>query len=397
MVFFSKRFFKNIPFESRLFLLGLGIISLLALLAPLLFMPFISSPLTFNQHYIEFFDKSYRAATFTDDVHSSLSYYTFAANNFFNKQTHSNPDFQKPEQVFDYVFTALPYYSIVYPTEMYYYYRFPLDGTEVSGNLRLVELINGNLSIGYFDVSNQAYSESRMFGLEDGLKVTQLSDTLYSVYYNGKRVLFKLSSLWDDYPSRTVLMPDETFVTTVRDESGVIFHLLFNEASHSFYYVLDEERVLTDSLKAVNPEISLGNRTGFAYYHDDYGRMILFGINASNVQMNTYFDGPFDQVYPFLDLRDKIYAAYPYTQFGGVDIHGNFLNVEGMRVAISPYFYYEDEQSLEDFISACASISGSSNSFVACLTYEGKRDFHRDSPLFYPNGTKKLNPQDLGV
>ncbi|RZD30958.1 hypothetical protein CXT76_01210, partial [Candidatus Parvarchaeota archaeon] len=194
-----------------------------------------------------------------------------------------------------------------------------------------------------------------------------------------------------------ILLEDEEFITKVRDESGIIFYLIFNKKSNAFYYLLDEEKFSTENLRHNGNKIYIGERTGFAYYLDvEHNRKILIGVNVFNIGKNNYFDGPFDQVYPFLNLKEKIYASYPYTKALGVDEHGNFLNREGVRVAISPYSNYVNEEDLVYLKEMCENLLEDHNKFLACLTYEEKRDFHRESSFFYPNGTlrkeEELNP-----
>lgn len=71
------------------------------------------------------------------------------------------------------------------------------------------------------------------------------------------------------------------------------------------------------------------------------GRWILVGILAENVMRNSFFDGPFDQVPPNLEIKSYLEASYPYCKDrGGIDLNGNFVALTGQRVAISPYLQY---------------------------------------------------------
>jgi len=177
--------------------------------------------------------------------------------------------------------------------------------------------------------------------------------------------------------------------------------LVFNKKTNSFYYVLNEEQPLTETTEIVDDKITIGERTKFAYYLDsERKRKILFGVDSDNIMKNGYFDGPFDQVPPRLDIRDKLYKAYPYTQYlNGLDPHGNFIDWEGSRVAISPYvdYIYPDFNPLKDEVKECASKVGDKadnktepSLLWSCLTYETKKDFHKTIPeFFYPDGTPK--------
>ena len=373
-----------------LLFLSLLVIMFLIIIFPLIF---ASTPkVKFNQHYIQNLDREFEAQTFKEKTKSILSDYSLSVNSLFNSGE-EYPTSLEPVDVFDYLWKNLPYYSVVYPTEMYYYYIFPLeDGSAVSGNFRLVEAVNGKIGIGYFDAKDVMVSDAKMFGDEEGLEIEQKSEFLYKLTYNGKTVYFELSDIWGDYPKKTKLLEEEELVTKVRDESGIIFYLVFNKKTNSFYYILDEERPVTEILDLhENGTFLVGNRTGYAYYDDlDMDRKILFGISALNVEKNNFFDGPFDQVYPRIKyLRDKIYLVYPYTQFGlGIDEYGNFLDLESTRVAISPYYDYYSTDDLVVIVDSCSGESGRSE-FISCLTYEDKKDFHKDSSIFYENGTMK--------
>ncbi len=371
---------------NRYFFFGLLAFFAFLLVFPLILSSFASPPITFNQHTIEELDRTYHIASFGERFHSYLSFYSFTLNNFFNRPQNP-PLFDEQEALFGYIFASLPYYAIVYPTEMYYYYSLSLPDANISGNLRLVELPNNRLSFGYFDADNQSRLHARMIGSSEGLEIRRFSDTLYSVFYRGKTVFFRLSSTWDDMPSSISLLPQEKVITHVRDESGVFFYLLFDNTTRSFYYLLDEENPLSEPLVDLGENIFIGERTGFAFYHDiSLSRKVLFGVNTYNIEGNTHFDGPFDQVYPFLDIRETIYASYPYTQLLGVDTYGNFLNLEGMRVSISPYYEYTTTSELVGLVNDCLLIENQSY-FLACITYEPKRNYHLDSPSFYSNGT----------
>jgi len=366
----------------------LGIFILL-LVSPLLFGR--GDPnLLFNQYYIQGLDYQYDAATFNERIQYFFSFYTFRLNNMLNHPS-NDVAYTDVDAMFSYLFKRLPYYAIVHPTEHYYYYLFPIEGKNISGNLRLVEIDNGRISMGYFDANDaRGQSQHKMFTVGDGLIIEKKSDYLYKLTYEGKTVRFRISALAEEKPKHLQIHPEEEFIASVRDESGIIFYMFFNHNVSDFYYVLNEERPVTEVLINNGDNIYLGERTGFAYYFDEeFNRKILFGISVDNIYNNNYYDGPFDQVPPFLDLKDKIYKAYPYTQFGsGVDTYGNFLDRDGVRVSISPYKNYYIADELHKLVSDCTQFSDNS-AVWGCLTYDEKRDFHKDSPMFYENGTLK--------
>ncbi|MEM7784781.1 MAG: hypothetical protein AAF623_15635, partial [Planctomycetota bacterium] len=67
--------------------------------------------------------------------------------------------------------------------------------------------------------------------------------------------------------------------------------------------------------------------------------------------------------------------AYPYLEMqGGIDRHGNFLNVQNMRVAISPYLQYG---SLTELVMEVESRTGlGTQDGFNDLVRESKMDFH---------------------
>ena len=101
------------------------------------------------------------------------------------------------------------------------------------------------------------------------------------------------------------------------------------------------------------------------------------GVSRKDIFYNNYFDGPFDQVPPRLPLRDKLHAAYPYTNYsGGIDEHGNFHWFKSSRVAISPYYDYLTAKELVSYHQRCHKENNKS-AFWSCLAYELKKDFHK--------------------
>lgn len=309
--------------------------------------------------------------------------------NLFSRS--SQVEFDKPESVFAYVWRHLPPYAVVYPTETYYYWRFTKGGETISGNLRLLDLDDGVMHMGYFH-TNAPNEEGgyKPFSQKDGVSVEKVAPYRYRVTYDGKSVLFKMSDFFARPPEKLRMIPEEEFVARIWDESGMKFFLLFNRDTNSFYYVLDEEGGIPERFHEEN-DYFIGKRTGYAFYVDaEHDRKLLVGVHIGNIYANNYFDGPFDQVPPRLPIKTKLEAAYPYVAYnGGIDEHGNFLEEDGVRVAISPYVDYETIDDLREAHKECTAQRDDPLVFWSCLTYEPKKDFHKQLEAEgYPKDSK---------
>jgi hypothetical protein len=127
---------------------------------------------------------------------------------------------------------------------------------------------------------------------------------------------------------------------------------VFNARLKIFHFILDETRPVADQFtvrKGAEP-ILIGKRTGFAFYPFD-GRKILVGVDERQSRLNTYLDGPFDQLPEnFIEgeaLRDAILAADPGAK-GKIDRLGNFSDGTG-RYLIHPYLLYRQVGDLAVF------------------------------------------------
>lgn len=341
----------------------------------------LTGDIVFNQHYIEMIGSE-------PGIFSRI---TLGFQDIFTSHR-SIPELGHQsdiETVFDYVFSQIPPYAVVYPTELYYYYKIP--ALNLSGNLRLVDIVDGSFSFAYFNTENQSISEVKELNSKDGLVIKHLPFNHVKISYKNKAVIFNLPEIETKKPEKLPLNDDEEFVSSMRDESNTKLFIVFNNKTKSFYYVLNELEGESNELKKIGDELFINERTQYAFYFDkDWNRKILVGVGVDNIWKNNYFDGPFDQVPPYLQLREKIYKAYPYTQYlNGVDEHGNFIDWEGSRVAISSYvdYQYPETKELEDRINGCVKKKDKSELW-SCLTYESKKDFHKTVPaLFKEDGT----------
>ena len=117
------------------------------------------------------------------------------------------------------------------------------------------------------------------------------------------------------------------------------------------------------------------NRDSFFFYSDD--RLVLVGVLSDNIARNNYYDGPFDQVPPNLNIKQELETVYPYVKLrGGIDQHGNFVSQHGVRVAISPYIVYSDTSEFVKEVSKRFEMAKRNNtSFLTELVYEWKSNF----------------------
>jgi len=180
----------------------------------------------------------------------------------------------------------------------------------------------------------------------------------YRVSAGGKSVIFVLNDLSKVKPPQGYLSADEKFLGPVFDESGIRFFLVFNAQLRIFHFLLDETESVADEFFAskASAQIVIGKRTGFAVYVSG-NRKILIGASRRQSELNTYLDGPFDQLPEnFIagdELRDAMIASEPGVK-GTIDRLGNFNNGAG-RFLIHPYMLYRDVSDLGVFARCVSS------------------------------------------
>jgi len=260
--------------------------------------------------------------------------------------------------VFSYVLNALPERVNVLPTENYYYVRFTRDGVRYVGNIRLAaaDRDQGKVNFSYSEEPTDWHSEPEerheAFGADKGVSVEKLSPLQYRVSLAGKSVTFALNDLSKVQPPAGLLTADEKFLGPVFDESGLRFFLVFNTRLKVFHFVLDETGPVADAFfpSKATTQIEIGKRTGFAFYVAG-NRKIMIGASERQSRLNTYLDGPFDQLPEnFIEgneLRDAMIAAEPSVK-GHIDRLGNFDNGSG-RFLIHPYMLYRAPADLAVF------------------------------------------------
>lgn len=293
-------------------------------------------------------------------------------------------DFDNAKSVLRAVLQNLPAEPVVYPTEGYFYYKFQIGARTVSGNLRFIDADTGTLHVGYFDDEDNAQTRYHAFTAADGLMLSKVAEDVWDLAFDGLKARFRIARA--DLAPQATLKPvqGESVVSGILDESGNFFTLMWYEPKHAFYYVLNTDRGLTETFTPTSPgsRYRVGSESRYIVFDDqETGRMVLVGVKARNIRDNNYFDGPFDQVPPRLAIRAKLYAAYPYSRGrGGLDEHGNFVDLDGQRVAISPYVDYDAITAGLSYLETRRKDRTSGPELWSDLTYEYKRDFAPGDP-----------------
>lgn len=299
-------------------------------------------------------------------------------------------DLDNIRAVFDSVFASLHDAVTVYPTENYYYFKFFTNSREIWGNLRFdsIDREEGKLSFAYFEVQNlhDYYLEGgktwhHIYTADEGVVLKKEAPLVYTVSANGRTVTFHLNNLTQEVPAGMTLRPTEEFVSRNCDESGFELVLVFDRQKKGFRYILDESQPLPDLLRAFGKDIWLGARSGFAFYQEpDLGRKMLIAVNSYNVEVNNYFDGPFDQlgdnfIKPEI-FEKQLMAAYPFYR-GKVRGRGDFVDEKGARISsrilVSPYFAYAHVREIWSRVAQCQKIYKDQASLSDCISKDEKQ------------------------
>ncbi len=297
-------------------------------------------------------------------------------------------DVADPMAVFAFVLNSLPDRVKVYPTENYFYFTFSRNGLDYAGNIRLdaSDRDQGKVQFAYYEQTNGWLDDTpgvfQTLDASNDVKLDKLGRFVYRLSYKDKSVVFELNDLSQVRPSANALAPKEKFIGPVFDDSGIRFFLIYNAAINNFLFILDETVKVADSFQSDSSHnrLLLGKRTGFVYFRDQrIDRKILIGVYEENVQVNNYFDGPFDQLPDnFIEgetLRNAILKVQPNLK-GQIDRFGGTTDGE-LRYMIGPYKLYK---RLEEFKSTerCAQRHrGSEAAYYRCfIYYDEPQDLH---------------------
>jgi hypothetical protein len=245
----------------------------------------------------------------------------------------------------------------------------------------------GILDFAYFEVHGLTDSYFRFsrswyepLSKDDGVIVHKLDPFTYVVTADGKTVTFHLNKIEQVVPSGLKLRPDEVFISRNCDESGFQFVLVFDQKRRAFRFLLDESVSLPDLLQPFGKDLFVGMRSGFAFYQEpDLNRKLLFAVDSRNVEVNNYFDGPFDQLGDnFIDpvkFEEYVTLAYPFYA-GKVKGRGNFIDEKGgrtgSRVLISAYFSYSNLRDLWSRVGECQQMESGPIEVSSCIGRDEK-------------------------
>jgi hypothetical protein len=285
-----------------------------------------------------------------------------------------------PMAVFAFVLNSLPDRVKVYPTENYYYFTFIDNGVRYAGNIRIEPQDSGGQTVHftYYQEASEWQEQTPLIHIvldaARGVAVQKLERLVYRISYQAKSVVFALNDLSAVRPPATAIGSNEKFIGPIFDESGIRFFLVYNSKLKIFHYLLDETVSVADAFFSPprTDRILIGKRTGFAFYRDhQLDRKILIGVHESNMRLNTYLDGPFDQLPDnFIEgetLRQAILEVQPGLR-GHIDRFGSEPSGE-VRFLIVPYLPYGKVDDLYGF-HQCAAGKIRAPAYYDCFVYD---------------------------
>lgn len=309
----------------------------------------------------------------------------------------AGPSFDDPRSVLRYILASFDE-AVVYPTEQYFYYAFSLGERRVSGNIRFTDAATGVIHVGYFNALDQAEMNYASLDAGEGVRVEVCEADPsapherigYQISLDGETCQFVLASEYRAVDRDLALWEQEEVVAGILDESAYALTLIFDGKNNGFRYILSAalgpperlvpvadvlmEATMNSGAERSSPLV-VGVESGFVFLESyEPKRLTLVGVKAENIRRNNYFDGPFDQVPPDLELDQYLHRAYPYTQEAfPVDKHGNFVGRPGHRVAISPYIAYENLAQMHAVYRELVSRGLSTEQIAVLLTREAQQ------------------------
>ncbi len=287
-------------------------------------------------------------------------------------------------EVLNFIFANLPERVVVYPTENYFYFRFTANGYNVKGSFSLFakDRDQGNFGMGYIvydenpgiELGGSRIGSGAEYTDANGVFVRKISDFEYAITVGEKTVTFILNDVGVVPPKSFSLLPEEKYIATAFDESGLKFFLLYNSLTNSVYWVLDEDGFVPEKFHQYLPEKKLvrGDRTDLVFFFDkENNRKLLVGAKGENVLANNWYDGPFDQMPDNYVKTGKINysdVVRAYYADGRVDEYLGYVDSPGTRIAVAPYTVYFDANYFV-FAGDCQTAFASNmGSLYSCLT-----------------------------
>ncbi len=262
----------------------------------------------------------------------------------------------QPLEVFRALFVEMPARISILPSENCLYFSFSDPSqTEYRGclSIRLRPEEAGGLRFFYKRADHgDGQGHAEFLSADEGLCLMRLGQFWYSLELDGKKVDFDFQQLPLVKPSRSILRSSELYLGPAFDESGVQFSLLFDQETSCFLWILNDDFPTYDTFASASCNLELGHRTKFAFLRDDRNRRrVLVGVSKTEVQANSYYDGPFDQLPDNyiatgeVELQKYIELNNPDRR-GQIDEFGFFNLAPAYRVAIMPYHLYDQPSDL---------------------------------------------------
>lgn len=306
---------------------------------------------------------------------------SFSTNEEFIESLNTNLDLSDAGKVFEYVFFNLASEVTVYPTENYYYFQFPANGKIIKGNIGFFASTIDKEEVNFafeevpnFNVSSNPVEGHATLSRKDGVEIRKIAPFRYEVRFRNRSVIFNFNQIEQKMPLSIRLAGDEVFVGQSFDESGLRFLLVFNKTFEHLYWLLNDSERLPESFNDLGKNLLIGKRTAFAFYNDAANnRRILIGVSKAEVEKNSWYDGPFDQLPDNyvssgeIELKKYIEAGYK-TSPGTIDKYGNYLAAPDMRVAIFPYRDYGTTQELQNMLAEAEKSAKNRSSFYCKIT-----------------------------
>ena len=127
---------------------------------------------------------------------------------------------------------------------------------------------------------------------------------------------------------------------------------MYDNVAKTFLYILNSNLGFSETFSFIDKsgDLVIGNRTKFIYFNDKRrDRFILVGVEKNNIDSNSYYDGPFDQLPDsFMNgkkLKEYIIDYDPLVK-NLIDNFGIYKNETTSRYAIESYLEYKNQAEL---------------------------------------------------